>query len=242
MKIGAVLFCATVFGQSASMTFPGTAYASGAVTGKPFSAEQRLERNRTLADGTRITDPAVTTWMFRDSQGRTRTERYAIMQPYVETRSGPKLVEIYDPVAGYKYTLDEPNRIAHRVAFSPPPSRSSAPPKPVSATAPQPQTTWENLGSQVIEGVVADGTLGTTITPIGARGNDRPLTSTHEVWNSREMGFMVLSKNIDPVGGETVVRLVNISRAEPDPALFEVPPGYAIVDETGPFTIRYTRP
>jgi hypothetical protein len=31
--------------------------------------------------------------------------------------------------------------------------------------------------------------------------------------------------------GEFAMRLQNIDRAEPDPALFRVPPGYQIVDE-----------
>jgi len=38
----------------------------------------------------------------------------------------------------------------------------------------------------------------------------------------------------DPRFGETTYRLTNISRAEPDRALFEVPAGYT-VKEGGPF-------
>jgi hypothetical protein len=34
----------------------------------------------------------------------------------------------------------------------------------------------------------------------------------------------------------------NISRVEPDPGLFRVPPGYQVIEETGPYTIRISRP
>jgi len=34
----------------------------------------------------------------------------------------------------------------------------------------------------------------------------------------------------------------NFSTSEPDPGLFQVPPGYQIVEETGPFTIVIKRP
>jgi len=51
---------------------------------------------------------------------------------------------------------------------------------------------------------------------------------------------MVLSKSTDPRSGEHVTRLTHIDRSEPDPALFQVPPGCTVVDETGAFTIKIT--
>ena len=38
------------------------------------------------------------------------------------------------------------------------------------------------------------------------------------------------------------MRMDNLSTSEPDPGLFQVPPGYQIVEETGPFTIQIKRP
>lgn len=38
---------------------------------------------------------------------------------------------------------------------------------------------------------------------------------------------------------DLVFRLTNISRLEPDPLLFLVPAEHTIVDENGPFTIKY---
>jgi hypothetical protein len=41
-----------------------------------------------------------------------------------------------------------------------------------------------------------------------------------------------MTRRSDPRTGDTTYRLTNIVRAEPDPALFQVPPGFT-VRETG---------
>ena len=106
----------------------------------------------------------------------------------------------------------------------------------------RPDFSSEPLGFHVIQGVLAEGTRRTTTYPAGMVGNDRPITVVAETWTSPELKVVVLSRTLDPRSGEGVMRLENISRAEPDPALFRVPADYQIVDETGPFTIKITRP
>jgi hypothetical protein len=51
----------------------------------------------------------------------------------------------------------------------------------------RPQTTTEKLPSQTIEGVLVEGTRHTTTWPVGAQGNDRPITNTNETWMSPEL-------------------------------------------------------
>lgn len=99
-----------------------------------------------------------------------------------------------------------------------------------SAQGQQPQISRESLGTQTIEGMLAEGTRTTMIFPVGAVGNDRPLTTVHETWTSPELKITVLSKESDPRQGESTTRLTNISRAEPDATLFQVPPDYQIID------------
>jgi hypothetical protein len=91
----------------------------------------------------------------------------------------------------------------------------------------------EDLGTEIIEGVSAKGRLQTTTLPVGAVGNDRPLVTTNETWTSTELHITVLSKTSDPRNGDTTMRLINISRAEPDPTLFQAPPDYQIEEEPG---------
>jgi len=113
---------------------------------------------------------------------------------------------------------------------------------PLSAAGVRPEFSTESLGTKVIEGVLSEGKRTSAVYAAGTVGNDRPFTTTMEIWTSPDLKVMILARNYDPRSGESVTRLTNLSRAEPDPGLFRVPAGYRIVDETGPFTIKISRP
>lgn len=102
------------FSGSASFGAP-LPFALPVVTGAPYSGEEVNESLKLLTDGTRITQKMPGRKVWRDGDGRTRTERPLGMgthQPSV-----PAILEITDPVAGYKYTLDTQNKVAHRQAL-----------------------------------------------------------------------------------------------------------------------------
>lgn len=128
---------------------------------------------------------------------------------------------------------------------------------PVAAIAPEPMTgvmtyrvggdmqnsKWETrteeLGTQNIEGIDAEGTRTITTIPAGAIGNERPIEITYEKWYSKELQLVVMSKHNDPRFGEQTYRLTNIIRSEPDPSLFSLPNGYRLITEpsgTGTYT------
>jgi hypothetical protein len=86
----------------------------------------------------------------------------------------------------------------------------------------------EPLGKRTVEGVEAEGTRTTVTIPTGAIGNDRPLSITQERWESPELQTTVESRHSDPRWGETLYRLTNIKRGEPDRALFSVPDDYTV--------------
>ncbi|HEY6393718.1 MAG TPA: SgcJ/EcaC family oxidoreductase, partial [Bryobacteraceae bacterium] len=75
----------------------------------------------------------------------------------------------------------------------------------------------------------------------GLQGNDKALVSTVETWIAQDIKMVVLSRHSSPKDGETITKLVNIRRAEPDQTLFQVPSTYRIVDEDGRFTIEVAR-
>jgi hypothetical protein len=89
----------------------------------------------------------------------------------------------------------------------------------------------EPLGTQVIEGVEAEGRRHRITIAAGEIGNERPIEIVSERWYSPELQAVVLSRRSDPRLGETTYRLVNIGRAEPDHTLFEVPADFTISDE-----------
>src|SRR5262249_8641364 len=86
----------------------------------------------------------------------------------------------------------------------------------------------ETLGSKVIEGVIADGRRTTVTIPAGAIGNERAITIMAEEWTSPELQVLVLTEHNDPRGGDSSYRLINVTRGDPSPSLFEVPADYTI--------------
>jgi hypothetical protein len=93
-----------------------------------------------------------------------------------------------------------------------------------------PEIKREALGTREIEGVLAEGTRTTVTIPAGAIGNERAIESVSERWYSHELRVVVMSHQNDPRFGETTYRLTDIRRGEPSTDLFEVPPGYKVVD------------
>ena len=114
---------ATAAGFSGSAGFGPPPFAGmAALTGAPYSAEEVNEQIQTLADGTHITRKSASTRTWRDSAGRTRIERPLFGGPLMAGRlpDSPQVVEITDPVAQLKYTLDTVNKVAHRQQFQAP--------------------------------------------------------------------------------------------------------------------------
>jgi hypothetical protein len=273
-----------------AMRFSGEpAFRGAAVTAAPYSAERISEHVQVGEDGTRFTTTNAQQTIYRDSAGRTRTER-RVMGP----AGAPTLIEIQDPVAKVSYTFDSQSKIAHRTALAtapnvpagsrvitsragqfsatsgagvagamavaplepgaPVPSAivTSAAPAGVSGfvgslaasspptARPHPEIANEELGQREIEGVLAEGHRNVQTWPQGAMGNDRPFQVVSESWLSPELHEVVLSSSSDPRSGTNTTKLVKISRAEPSASLFAPPPDYTVVDETGPFEIRWT--
>lgn len=215
----------------------------------PYSATQEFSRTQTLADGTIISPKSPTEKTWRDSQGRIRTER-----PFCRMRglTDPgTYVEIRDPIAGYAYILDATTHTAHRFVMKVR-ERGTPPPKPaeVAATlgaailpaATTDQFVSQSLGSQTMEGVSVDGRRTTHTIPTGEMDNDRPFTIVREDWTSPLLHVLVYSKEIDPRFGESVTRLTDIQLSEPDPALFQVPADYTIVDDAEAVKLTLQRP
>ena len=88
----------------------------------------------------------------------------------------------------------------------------------------------DSLGSQMIEGVMAEGTRVTSTIEAGAIGNDMPIQIVSETWYSQELQTMVKNVHSDPRTGEETFQLTHISRVEPPSTLFQVPAEYQLID------------
>jgi hypothetical protein len=213
--------------------------------GAPYSGREIRTSVRRLADGTVLTRSfARWSMVYRDSRGRLRVERPAFP---ASDGAAPNVVEIQDPVAGYRYILDMFDHIAHRAPFKPEVIRE-APVAPAGSVGPYTRTDAGGgntrivpLGADTISGVPVDGTRTEVTYPPGSRmGNDRPFTVITEKWSSPHLGIVLLSKQSDP-NNETTIAWNDFIAAEPDSELFQIPAGYQIIDETGPFKIVIPR-
>ena len=88
----------------------------------------------------------------------------------------------------------------------------------------------EDLGQQVIEGVMATGSRSTTVIPAGAIGNVQPINIVSEQWFADDLKVLVMTKHSDPRSGDTTYRLLNVVQGEPHRSLFEVPADYTLKD------------
>jgi hypothetical protein len=189
------------------------------IAGAPYTATTVTSF---MHDGRIVRLPS--TRFFRDSQGRTRVESGGFLESTpAGSPSSHTLITINDPVSGERYVLHQQGKYAQvfvwwgidSVMHTPvePPSLANAAFKSVA------------LGEKLIGDIKVVGTRMERTER--AVGNQKPVTVTLENWFSPELGVMVLTTRRSTIGGESSYQLEQILRAEPDPALFRVPPDYA---------------
>lgn len=220
-----------------SAGFGSVAISDSRCTGLPYSAEIISRTVQTLSDGTHITSEQKRV-EARDSQGRTRHEIYISNGVADPDSNQPVFVFISDPVGGQLIHLNPRQKIATVNLFPTAPrtdgnsaqmtaqSRPAVVKQTMHANS-QARPEVEKLGQETIDGVYAEGERVTTVIGAGTQGNDRDITVVTERWLSPDLGIEVLNKTTDP-RGDTTTELKNLSRTEPDPALFQVPPDYKL--------------
>jgi hypothetical protein len=242
------------------------------VKNSPYSAQSVTEFTQTLADGNRI-HRTTNGSIARDSEGRTRREQTLSGIGQMASSGEPmKSVTIHDPVAGTSYSLEPHShaaRVMHNMTFNTTYVQNDAMKEKMTAerVAAAVKTTLdkttaevmdkikarsrgvelnaksEDLGTQVMEGVTVQGKRVTRTIPAGEIGNERPLEIVSETWFSPELQVVVMSRTSDPRSGDSVYKLTNVSRAEPDRSLFEVPADYHVTEEgKGGVMLRHAAP
>ena len=217
------------------------------VTGKPLSAVEVRRTRQTLGDGTHI-DKVEKDKYYRDFEGRTRIDREGggimVSDPSTGTtrdvvsgrsrvmaaRSGtftsavgvggapPPDIQLHKQMIEKATAEAGATSVAHGV-FS---TTTDIAPRTLAATVPDKGVT-EQLGDQVINGVVAHGTRTTITIPLGQIGNDKEIKVVSERWFSEDLGLLIKSSNNDPRFGETTFELAEIIQGAQDPTLFELP-------------------
>ena len=94
--------------------------------------------------------------------------------------------------------------------------------------APGNNASVESLPSQMVNGILAEGTRTTETIPVGKIGNDRAISIVNERWYSNNLQMLVKSSSSDPRFGDTTYQLTNIVQSSPDPSLFTIPGDYTM--------------
>lgn len=198
--------------------------------GCPFSAIVEVLKTQTLADGTHIQTRAKVL-VYRDSYGRVSYYSYqpvGLDEPYPDS---PNLIQIEDSVAGFIYFLaPQRSHVAMRSSLAPPTTSAtrSADPTP---SAPKPEVSFENLGTQNILGFPVTGERAIRTFPVGMDHNDRPITVVSETWRSLDLGLIFLQRGSDPRSVDEEIRVTSFEQFEPNAALFQLPSGYTFQDQ-----------
>jgi hypothetical protein len=215
-----------------AMLRPEFGISNKLVTGAPYSAQAVTQFTQTLANGDHI-QRTTTASVARDSQGRTRMDRSIAAVGALAASGGERrAIVIHDPVAGMSYALDPASHTARSMqirARQAPASGETADARPA---RPQANLKTEDLGTQTIQSVSAQGKRVTRVIPAGKEGNEKEIDIVTETWYSPDLQVVVMSKTSDPRFGDSVYQLNSISRTEPDPTLFTVPSDYTV--EQGP--------
>jgi len=215
----------------------GGMHGGKVVTGAPFSAVAVSETTQTLSDGNQITRKTQTN-LFRDTQGRFRKEvTLSGFGPLAASGQPKTFVVINDPVASASFVLHPDTKTAEQM-----PGHAKKGPRNGGAngafaekwTAREQQLVTqgllkkEDLGTQTIGGVSAQGTRITRTIPAGQMGNAKPISIVSEHWYSTDLQMVVMSTRSDPRTGTTTYTLTNIQKTEPAASLFSVPSDYSV--------------
>lgn len=203
----------------------------------PFTAIVHTQWIRPLPEGgtyTMVNQRRVA----RDGRGRIYDERWLLVPKDGDLKSQMNVIQIADPSRHTMYncfTLVQPHR-CNLLAFR---ESSTAVYKPdVRPSGPMPNgkgtQTHEDLGSRTIADVETTGTRDTVTINPGVYGNDRAYSNIREFWYAPSLGINLLSEVSNPTVGKQIFTLTDVSLGEPDPALFELPEGFAVIDTRKP--------
>jgi hypothetical protein len=204
------------------------------VKGAPFSATTASESTETLQDGNTIHRTSSGT-VARDSQGRSRHEMTFTGVGPVAAAGGSahKMVAISDPVGGFHYMVNDEKKEVHKMAIKTGNADKAEEFKEkMQAHEAKEEASGalktESLGTQVVNGVSAQGTRSTHTIAAGQIGNEKAIQIVSERWYSPDLQTVVKSTRTDPRFGTTTFNLTNIQKAEPAASLFTVPADYAV--------------
>lgn len=191
------------------------------IRGRPFQARYEQICRKTTPDG-QVLQEMIVGAVFRDKDGRLRKElRLPVAPGEVIT-----LTLLADPLKESLYILDTQSRTFLRESFPAIPGDT----KHESGFAEEKdfsEADDEHLGVRELEGLLCHGRRG------------QVSGALVEFWYSDDLMEVLLEKRTDQ-HEENTLRLFEISRVEPDSALFSIPTGYSAVNQAPPYAASHS--
>jgi hypothetical protein len=211
----------------------GEMHPGQVVTGAPFTAVATASSVQTLADGNTI-NRTMQINISRDSQGRTRREMVLPGVGPLATSGQPKtIIMIFDPVAGTAYALHPDTKIAEKLPLPAGGKKNQGDMQAKFEARMQEEIASgtlkkDDLSTQTIAGISAQGTRYTRTIPAGQMGNTKAIIGTNERWYSADLQIVVKTTRNDPRFGETSFVVTSVQRQEPAATQFTVPADYTV--------------
>ena len=247
-----------VDGPVAANAGSGQPFTAKLVTGRPFTADAIIQTDQTLADGSHVVNqqtvsaardsqgrtyreevpaspvadsPAPKTIFIGDPVAQVNY----VLGPDHVARKIPMSLAGLQPGAISVSTSSAPpqgNLLLQRFSTASAGGNGPIHAGPQGVPAAQQLTLGdsktEQLATQTIAGVQADGTRTTVTIPAGQVGNQNPLVIITERWYSQDLQATVLARHSDPRFGSSSYHLANVQQVEPPASLFQSPSGYTI--------------
>jgi hypothetical protein len=215
------------------------------VAGRPFSAKDNIKWTRSREDGSTFTTYLFST-VARDSQGRIYREHRHLVSGSTYQQFVQEYFVLLDPIA-HTRTACTPN--TRQCVISVYRASKTFVPSPDRPHDDGPGSlSREGLGEDVIDDLHVVGTRETLSIPPSTVGNPQPRVAIREFWYSPDLQVNLSVTRRDPRIGTQVLQLVDLSRREPDPAMFQVPDGFVVQDtriparNEKPFSPRTVKP
>jgi hypothetical protein len=200
------------------------------IPNEPFMAVVDEQRTSVQPNGTVVNVKTIHA-IARSGQGQIYNEaRPLVPADYVGTPP-IRVMHIYDPqtrLNTFLYPQEKTGwqgRTPHPPATAPPDLYAT----PAANSLPVNQfTKEEDLGTQTMEGVSVHGVRETQLVPTAQGGSGKEVTITDEYWYSDDLRLNMVTKHNDPRTGSVSMTVTQVTRTEPDAAIFEIPSGYRL--------------
>jgi hypothetical protein len=201
----------------------------------PFSLTLTTEWTRPMNNGGSFT-VVNSRPIKRDGTGRIYEERWLLAPKGSNIPSTMSWIQIGDPIAHTLYQCNVRQHVCELLTLRDSTNIRYQPSlfKSGPLENGKGSRTHEDLGHQFFAGIPVHGYRDTTTLNAGVLGNDLPMSIMNEFRYSPELGINLFSVVDNPQMGRQTFTASEISTTEPDPALFQPPHDYQIVDHRKP--------